>query len=334
MRTLSRPIISGAFSLMAIVGLSAGSAFATNVHKTVGPVGYHTNEQLVIAGSQPTPTVGPGDHVVICHALGEENKDTYDQIAPSAGDVFGHAGQSHQDGQDIIPPFIYEDNQEHTNSSLQNGQNWDATGIAIYNNGCVAPVVQEEKGSITVVKHLNPTTDTGLFNLSVGSTVVASNVGHNGQGTAHDLKAGNYLVSETAGTNTTMSNYGSLVSCTNGATGTTSTTVNLAAGQSVTCTFTNTRGGQGGGGQTPDCDGDFDNSPSSECTPTGGQGSGTTTTTASTTTGGAGSAATPATSGVNAGEGTEVTNVSAMAGMLASVGALGLGVRRIRKTEL
>jgi len=96
-------------------------------------------------------------------------------------------------------------------------------------------------GSITLIKHLSPSSDTGLFTLKVGETAVATNVSNNGTGTASGLAAGSYTVSEMAGTGTSLSDYDSSVSCTNEASGTTSTTVNLAAGQNVTCTFTNTR---------------------------------------------------------------------------------------------
>ena len=58
-------------------------------------------------GFTPGSTVGPGDHVPICHALGNGG---FNAIAPSAGVVFGHAGSSHQDGSDIIPPFTFDPN--------------------------------------------------------------------------------------------------------------------------------------------------------------------------------------------------------------------------------
>jgi len=84
-------------------------------------------------------TVGPGDHIPICHALGEDNKDTYIAIAPSAGVVFGHAGFGHQLGEDIIPPFTYQDNQGDLNVSLVSGQNWSiAANQAILANDCAA----------------------------------------------------------------------------------------------------------------------------------------------------------------------------------------------------
>jgi hypothetical protein len=71
------------------------------------------------------------DKVTICHATGngfivnEPNK---------TADAGGHAGLGHQDGEDIIPPFDYE---AHANTPAGHfdGQNWDAEGQAIWNDG-------------------------------------------------------------------------------------------------------------------------------------------------------------------------------------------------------
>jgi hypothetical protein len=64
-----------------------------------------------------------------CHHLGNDGYNSPN--ASSAGVVFGHYGDSHQDGLDIIPPFTFE--------GVEYSQNWDATGIAIHDNGCVVP---------------------------------------------------------------------------------------------------------------------------------------------------------------------------------------------------
>lgn len=67
-------------------------------------------------------------HVTICHHLGNGG---YNRISPSAtGDVNGHA--KHAD--DIIPPFI-----DYKTGELFPGLNWDATGQAIWYNGCGLP---------------------------------------------------------------------------------------------------------------------------------------------------------------------------------------------------
>lgn len=69
--------------------------------------------------------------VTICHATGSQS-NPYVVITPNAnGVVSGH--EAHQDQNDIIPPFDYND---HGTTKHFAGQNWDASGQAIFNNGC------------------------------------------------------------------------------------------------------------------------------------------------------------------------------------------------------
>ena len=92
---------------------------------------------LVVLSSQVLAGGGdnnPHNMITICHALGNGG---FIQITPNAnGDVSGHAGNSHQDGKDIIPPFEYNDDGE---TAYFPGQNWDEEGIAIWENGCDIP---------------------------------------------------------------------------------------------------------------------------------------------------------------------------------------------------
>lgn len=75
-----------------------------------------------------------GNKVTICHATGSTS-NPYVMISPNANGVInGHAGSGHQAGRDIIPPFDYND---HGSSKHFPGQNWNASGQAIFNNGCV-----------------------------------------------------------------------------------------------------------------------------------------------------------------------------------------------------
>jgi hypothetical protein len=68
-------------------------------------------------------------HVVICHATGSST-NPYVRISPSAAGVFhGHLG--HQDGRDIVPPFVW--------NGQTYSENWDANGQAIWNAGCAVP---------------------------------------------------------------------------------------------------------------------------------------------------------------------------------------------------
>jgi uncharacterized repeat protein (TIGR01451 family) len=88
---------------------------------------------------------------------------------------------------------------------------------------------------LTVIKYLNPTTDTGKFNLLIDGVVKASNVGNNGTTGAVTLNAGLHTVSETAGTGTSLSKYVTVIGGDCAANG----TITLAVGDVKTCTITN-----------------------------------------------------------------------------------------------
>jgi hypothetical protein len=96
----------------------------------VGP----TSTPTATPTETPTATatsIPEADQVTICHAVGN---GAFKQIALSAaGVVHGHLGAAHgghsASGADIIPPFVYH--------GVTYQQNWDATGQAIFTNGCV-----------------------------------------------------------------------------------------------------------------------------------------------------------------------------------------------------
>ncbi|MSX11559.1 MAG: hypothetical protein F2811_03380 [Actinobacteria bacterium] len=99
-------------------------------------------------------------------------------------------------------------------------------------------------GTITLKKSLDPTTDGGKFNLAIGGTVYAENVGHNGTTEAQTLNSGtSYSLDETAGTGTSLDNYTSELACTESdePIPVVESSVQLGAGQNIICTFTNTR---------------------------------------------------------------------------------------------
>jgi hypothetical protein len=98
--------------------------------------------------------------------------------------------------------------------------------------------------SLTITKVVVPSTDSGLFNLSINSTVYASNVGNGGTTGTQFGSVGSNSFGETAGNSTTLSNYTAVITgtgCTDNGNGTGS--INLSAGQNLTCTITNTRKG-------------------------------------------------------------------------------------------
>lgn len=104
----------------------------------------------------------------------------------------------------------------------------------------VCTITNTKKPKLTVVKTISPTSDTGKFNLFINGTKYATDIG-NGQGTGIQTGIiGSNTFAETAGTGTSLSNYTSVVSGDGCGSGTTSGTINLAAGDSKTCYITNT----------------------------------------------------------------------------------------------
>jgi uncharacterized repeat protein (TIGR01451 family) len=113
-------------------------------------------------------------------------------------------------------------------------------------------ITNTRKPRLKVVKATVPTTDAGKFDFTIGGTGF-NNAGAgygNGEGTAFQtLGIGNVAISEVGHTGTTLTNYTSALACVNAANqavtvnpnGGTSGTVALAAGDQITCTFTNTR---------------------------------------------------------------------------------------------
>lgn len=216
--------------LLAGVAAATGPrALAWNTNIILGPPGYDANGDTLIVAGTTTPALESGDHVVICHALGMTNKDGYNQIAPSTGVVFGHAGTGHQAGEDIIPPFTYVDHKGSVDTSLQGGQNWTAENRLVYENGCVPPAPQT--ATLTVKKHVVGGTATAHeFTMHVDAAGTSGDVWFEGSesGTTVTVPVGAYTVTETGGpshyTNTSSTNCEGT----------------LAAGESKTCTIENT----------------------------------------------------------------------------------------------
>ena len=96
--------------------------------------------------------------------------------------------------------------------------------------------------TLRVIKHLEPSTDSGLFNLRIdGATAgTGANVGDGGTTGFVPVNAGNHTVSETAGTDTSLSDYVTVIGGDCAANG----TVSLALAQNKTCTITNTKKGK------------------------------------------------------------------------------------------
>ena len=113
-------------------------------------------------------------------------------------------------------------------------------------------IIQPKSGKLEVKKHLVPATDSGLFNLQIDSVTKAANVGDNGTTGEVIEPSGNngtsYTVGETAGTNSSLSNYSTSIECRDqngtgdvvGSGNTTSTSVTVNDGDDTVCVITNT----------------------------------------------------------------------------------------------
>ena len=182
------------------------------------------------------------EQVTICHATNSET-NPYVKNTPAIannGDLQGgHLGH----GDDIIPPYTYTDENGDQQEFL--GQNWGVAGQAIWQKDC--DVRPEPPTQIAVVKSLLPSDDPGTFNLKVGSTTVAENVGNDGNGVSAVEPGTPYEVSESGAGETNLGDYTIQSRCTaEGGTdvgtseGASVSGVTVAEGKTVTCTFTNT----------------------------------------------------------------------------------------------
>ena len=220
--------LAAVFGLVAILTVVSGSwASGGSTHFVLGPAGYsHGQDTLIVAGTQ-TPTLGSGDQVVICHALGMTNKDGYVQNAPAAGVTFGHAGAGHQAGEDIIPPFIYSKG-DVLDQSLVNGQNWTTAGRLVYENGCQP--LPPATGSLTVVKHVvGGSAVPADFQMHVDAVGTADDSSFAGSlhGVTKTLPVGAYSVTESGGPPHYTASYSHCTGM-------------IVAHAPVTCTITNT----------------------------------------------------------------------------------------------
>lgn len=96
-------------------------------------------------------TASANNHqVTICHATGSES-NPYVVVQPAKKQISednGHrTGEESVHPDDIIPPFEAGEHGEGENTwDAFAGQNWDAEGQEIWNNGCVAPEAEEPEG--------------------------------------------------------------------------------------------------------------------------------------------------------------------------------------------
>ncbi len=171
----------------------------------------------------------------ICHATSAHPNPYISQTPATMGQLMGHAGHTGPvwypgitvDWGDIIPPIPV---------FLPSGLNWSTEGQAIWNNGCNIP---PQTGSIKIIKDVVPD-DSSTWNFTISGPSGTFNINGLGDGesrTIDDLLPGSYNITEI-----TNSDYLTQVTCggvgplnQNGFLGT------VTAGQTLECTFTNTR---------------------------------------------------------------------------------------------
>jgi len=183
----------------------------------------------------------PAETIDICHATGSNTNPYVTNSPAKSGDVSGHDDHNGPiwflgidvEWGDIIPPFDYP-------GGHYDGQNWDATGQEIYRIGCNIPT-----GTIIIVKDTQPddaqnfsfTGDLGAFTLDDDADGTLSNTQ-----TFNNVAVGTYAVSEAGVSGWTLSNI-TCVDPTQNSTGNLpaapTASIDLAGGESVTCTFTN-----------------------------------------------------------------------------------------------
>lgn len=133
-----------------------------------------------------------------------------------------------------------------TSCSLNGGAPTSGGDVTLaYGDSAICTIVNTRQATLEVVKDLQPSTDTGRFDLLIDATVFDNaGVGYGDGGTtgAQVLAPGTYTASETAHSGTDVTDYAASTSCrVNGGTETAGGSVTLAAGDSAVCTIVNRR---------------------------------------------------------------------------------------------
>jgi hypothetical protein len=112
--------------------------------------------------------------------------------------------------------------------------------------GSGTATAQVETGSLTLRVAVTPATDPGHFDLAVDGVPLGLGLGDGGAVVLSQVVPGTFALAETAASGTTLAAYGTTIRCVDGdnvlvdtVAGTT-TSVDVGAGQSVVCTFSNT----------------------------------------------------------------------------------------------
>ena len=202
-----------------------------------------------LAGSSDngSPTTG---HITICHHTGDKARP-FIVISPDASGVYdGHAGLSHQYGDDIIPAFSYVN--AHGETISFPGQNLSTlyggvTGAVLLANGCVARAVTSTTvpgatttstattvPSTTATVPLTTTTVPRTTTTVVGGTTTTLVTSTTSQAPTTTAPAGGVAGTTVAGT--TVAGTTSAITTTAGVAGTTSATTTTTTTTTATTT--------------------------------------------------------------------------------------------------
>jgi uncharacterized repeat protein (TIGR01451 family) len=231
-------------------------------------------EATVTPGQDNSVPVGSGDHVTCTFT--NSRKPTIEvakTVVPSSDggtftfgvddQSFDNGGDGYGNGQHTDPITVAVG--DHTVSEVGNsdyvssfsctdgettiasgdGTTVDLTGLQ-YGENVVCTFTNSRKPTVTVNKRLVPATDTGTFNFGIDDQTFDNGTdgyGDGGTTGAVDVSTGSHTITESGNGDTSLADYASTWSCSNEQSGTgTSIDLNeLAFGDNVTCTFTNTR---------------------------------------------------------------------------------------------
>lgn len=160
-------------------------------------------------------------------------------------------------------PFTSADSSPYTNTVVVDGHGGATSNCPVHPSatptlpcvGATDSAVTSRLPKLTVIKHLSPSGDPGLFNLQIDGATAggATDVTDGGTTGAQFESIGNHTVSEAAGTGTSLGDYQKSIDCVDGGGQGSSVaatpagddggplTVALAAGDDVVCTITNVR---------------------------------------------------------------------------------------------
>jgi len=130
--------------------------------------------------------------------------------------------------------------------------NLNCTSLTLANGGSATCTITNTRdtGSLTVIKNLEPSNDSGRFNLEIDDEIELADAGDGGSTGAVVVDTGTHTVGESAGTNTSLTNYASSISCVDAnnenqelvaASGSGPLMVEVAKDDNIVCTITNTR---------------------------------------------------------------------------------------------